>query len=229
MVLSASACSKDAPPVSPEPTNPITAPAPGVQTAPPVIGDVKPAITANIDPTDKPTEPEPAEPLPDEPVPAEPEPVEPTEPIAAVEPTPTEPEPDSVEPAEPTDQPPGDDDSTAPGIKMHDVQLADAAITNEIIDRLPAERRDTWVIGQDPSLLIWMEFENKIGEVTLESVWKRDGEERWRFPFQVGKSPHWRTWVTKRIGNRDAGAWTVDIVDEGGFVYHHSTFTIAAE
>ncbi len=107
-----------------------------------------------------------------------------------------------------------------------DLTLQKMTLTNQIVDRLPDETRTEWVIGRDAEFLVWMEWKNSGPEVTLETVWKQDGKEKWRFPFQVGSGKTWRTWVKRRVNKKDAGAWTVQVVDSGGHVYRSLRFSI---
>jgi hypothetical protein len=240
--LASTGCSHDKPEAPAAPAAPTTPSAPAAPT-PPTVGAVAPAASAeptSAEPAAAPAEPAaaPAEPAaaPAEPAAAPAEPAAaPAEPAAApAEPAAAPAEP-AAAPAEPAAAPaePAATDPSAPsdgapatGVRMHDLTLTASAMTNQIVDRMPDQKRDEWVIGTDAEVLLWMEFDNRVDPVELETVWKKDGQEKWRFPFNVGRSKNWRTWVKKRIGKRDAGSWTVEVVDAGGFVYRSQAFTI---
>lgn len=51
---------------------------------------------------------------------------------------------------------------------------------------------------------------------TVDMVWKRDGEVMQTMTLDVGKSRRWRTWSYRTLGKRDAGRWTVTLVDAAG-------------
>ncbi len=212
--LASTGCSHDKPEAPAAPAAPTTPSAPAAPT-PPTVGAVAPAASA------EPTSAEPAA-APDEPAAAPAEPAAaPAEPAAApAEPAAAPAEPAATDPSAPSDGAP------ATGVRMHDLTLTASAMTNQIVDRMPDQKRDEWVIGTDAEVLLWMEFDNRVDPVELETVWKKDGQEKWRFPFNVGRSKNWRTWVKKRIGKRDAGSWTVEVVDAGGFVYRSQAFAI---
>lgn len=182
-------------------------------TAPPTIDK---AVSKPAEPT---PEPKPAEPVP-EPKPAEPTPEpKPAEPVP--EPKPAEPTPEP-KPTEPTPEPtPEGASAIAP-----DLIVTDAAVTDSIVDRMPNERKTTWKIGEDARLVGWFEFKNPESAVDLELVWKKDGKENWRFPTNVGKGKNWRTWAEKRIGKKDAGRWTVEVVDANGHVYKSIAYSV---
>ncbi len=212
--LASTGCSHDKPEAPAAPAAPTTPSAPAAPT-PPTVGAVAPAASA------EPTSAEPAA-APAEPAAAPAEPAAaPAEPAAApAEPAAAPAEPAATDPSAPSDGAP------ATGVRMHDLALTASAMTNQIVDRMPDQKRDEWVIGTDAEVLLWMEFDNRVDPVELETVWKKDGQEKWRFPFNVGRSKNWRTWVKKRIGKRDAGSWTVEVVDAGGFVYRSQAFAI---
>ena len=58
------------------------------------------------------------------------------------------------------------------------------------------------------------------------AFWKKNGTVNWRFPTNVGSGKNWRTWAEKRITKKDAGAWTVEVVDANGHVYHSVAYTV---
>jgi len=124
-------------------------------------------------------------------------------------------------PVEPAEEPSNEVTAVAP-----DLEVVDSAVTPAVEDRLPTERRTTWKIGVDTRLIGWFELKNPSSAVDLELVWRKDGKENWRFPTNIGTGKNWRTWAEKRIGKRDAGAWTVELVDSNGYVYSKLSYTV---
>ena len=149
------------------------------------------------------------------------------EPEAKVEPKPevpvpeAKPEPTPEPEAKPEPEPAGGATAIAP-----DMVVTDSALTSEVVDRMPSDRKTTWKIGEDTRLIGWFELKNPGSKVDLELVWKKDGKENWRFPTSVGSGKNWRTWAEKRIGKRDAGQWTVELVDTNGYVYGALNYTV---
>ena len=94
------------------------------------------------------------------------------------------------------------------------------------VDRDPATRKTVWKIGEDPKLIGWFEFKNPSAAIDVDLVWKKNGEEKWRFSTNVGVGKNWRTWAEKRITKKDAGNWSVDVVDANGHVYETITYTV---
>lgn len=165
------------------------------------------------------TKPEPAKvetkPEPAKVEPAKTEPItvaktEPSEPAAKVEPAKVEP----TEPYEPTGEP------------MYSLTVNDAALTLGIDNRFPTERKTSFVIGTDAKVYAWFEFKNSGVPADVAFVWKKAGKETWRIAVNVGAGKNWRTWAEKKIGKRDAGAWTVQVIDEAGHVYETLSYDV---
>ncbi len=135
---------------------------------------------------------------------------------------PTEPAPSKDE-----DEPVAEPEESEKPSRKGDLTLQKMTLTNQIVDRLPDKTRTEWVVGRDAEFLVWMEWKNSGPEVSLETVWKQGGKEKWRFPFQVGSGKTWRTWVKRRVNKKDAGAWTVQVVDSSGHVYRSMRFHIS--
>ncbi len=148
---------------------------------------------------------------------------------AKVEPAP-EPKVDAPEPApEPeakVDAPEPEPGGNTAEALVPNLTVTDAAVTDAIVDRMPSTRKDAWKIGEDTKLIGWFEFKNPGAGVDLELVWKKNGTVNWRFPTNVGSGKNWRTWAEKRITKKDAGAWTVEVVDANGHVYHSVAYTV---
>ncbi len=181
--------------------------------APPVVEAVKPG-EGKVAEAEKPVEVV-AKPAEEKPVEVAEKPVEVAEkPVEVVE----KPAEEAEKPAE---EPSNEVTAVAP-----DLEVVDSAVTPAVEDRLPTERRTTWKIGEDTRLIGWFELKNPSSAVDLELVWKKDGKENWRFPTNVGVGKNWKTWAEKRIGKRDAGSWTVELVDSNGYVYSKLSYTV---
>jgi len=146
-------------------------------------------------------------------------PVEPTPEAKPPEPEakPVEPAPEAKPPESPV--PAGDSGGDGAQALVPDLQVTDKAVTDAIVDRMPSERKAAWRIGEHARLIGWFEFKNPGAKVDLELVWKKNGTVNWRFPTSVGTGKNWRTWAEKRITKKDAGDWTVEVVDANGHVY----------
>lgn len=205
---------------APEAPPPVAAPS-GVEkgAAPPPVVSVEKPAEVKAEPAPEVAKPEPTP----EPEVAKPEPTPEPE-VAKPEPTPepevAKPEPEVAQP-EPTPEPAGGATALAP-----DMQVTDSALTSAVVDRVPSDRKTSWKIGEDSRLIGWFELKNPGSKVDLELVWKKDGKENWRFPTSVGTGKNWRTWAEKRIGKRDAGQWTVELVDANGYVYGSLSYTV---
>ena len=140
--------------------------------------------------------------------------VEPPDEVAKVEKV------DKVEAADPA---PGEQ-----GEAKYELTITDAALTTEIADRIPTERKTTWTIGADTKVIAWFEVKNTGDSVPLTLVWKKNGKESWRFDTEIGKAKNWRTWAEKKIGKKDAGKWTVQLVDDGGYAYETIAYEVVA-
>lgn len=179
-------------------------------TAPPVVEAVRPNEDKKTEVADKPVEVKPVEVVE--------RPLE-VKPVEAAE-MPVEKNPAEVA-ERPVEEPPSEVTALAP-----ELVVVDSAVTPAVEDRLPTERRTTWKIGEDAHLIGWFELMNPSSAVDLELVWRKDGKENWRFPTNIGKGKNWRTWAEKRIGKRDAGSWTVELVDANGHVYSKLSYTV---
>lgn len=150
-------------------------------------------------------------------------PTEKTERIEKVEPTEKV---DKVDPPAP-DGPSGDADHPT-GEAKYALTITDAAVTPEVADRIPTERKTSWTIGTDTKVIAWFEVKNTGDRVPLTLVWKKNGKESWRFDTEIGKGKNWRTWAEKKIGKKDAGKWTVELVDDGGYAYETLAYEVVA-
>lgn len=161
--------------------------------------------------------------------PAKPDKIEPREEVAKVEKIEKVEPPDEVAKVEKVDKVEAPD--PAPGEQgeaKYELTITDAALTNEIADRIPTERKTSWTIGADTKVIAWFEVKNTGDSVPLTLVWKKNGKESWRFDTEIGKGKNWRTWAEKKIGKKDAGKWTVELVDDGGHAYQTLAYEVVA-
>ncbi len=218
-------------------------PAAAPEAAEPVAPSPTPAALPTIDTTRlEPVRP----PAPSAQVAAEPEP-QPARPAPAAPPTPppapaAQPSAPSAAPAaaqapEPAPEPTAAEAPAAPAPTPPPAQPApsgDSAYAFEILELSAGTG-----VEQRAPVGVSSAFGLDVGEVwayvnvkydgeptTVTMVWKRDGAEKWRIDLQVKKSPHWRTWSRKKMGPKDAGAWTVDLLDADGVLLRTLAFDV---
>lgn len=209
-----------------------------------VIEKDKPAAKTDPQPA-KNVAPDPAAPKKTAPVKAEPTKTEPAKVEAKVAPEPVkveakaEPEPVKVEPAkvepvvEPAEKVEAKTEPTEPseptgptGQALFSLTVNDAALALGIDNRFPTERKTSFTIGSDPKVVAWFDFKNSGTPANVAFVWKKAGKEIWRIAVDVGAGKNWRTWAEKKIGKKDAGRWTVEVVDEAGHVYESLSYDV---
>jgi hypothetical protein len=62
-------------------------------------------------------------------------------------------------------------------------------------------------------------------DTTAAFVWYHEGEEISRVDLPLGQSPRWRTYSTKKLGDR-SGAWKVEVRDASDAVVGSVSFTV---
>jgi hypothetical protein len=75
---------------------------------------------------------------------------------------------------------------------------------------------------------VWafIKVRNTLRDTKVRMVWKRDGKTRMQVNLKVGKSKGWRTWSYRKMGHRDVGAWTIDVLDMRGETLHTMAFDV---
>ena len=139
--------------------------------------------------------------------PARPEPTTPKEPVA---------EPAPVVPDKPSEPP------RAAG----DVKVVQSAVATSVEERMPqgvASRFSASVT----QLWAWVKVSNATDAATkITMLWKRAGQVKSRVELRIGVSPGWRTWSRRRIGPRDTGSWTIEILDDKGGLLDKLSFEV---
>ncbi|MFO0749310.1 MAG: DUF2914 domain-containing protein [Myxococcota bacterium] len=194
--------------VAPDPAAPVEA-----KPAAPVA---KPVEAKPTEPVEKPVEPKPTAPVekPVEAKPSEPVEVKPSEPAEKpVEPKPIE------KPVEPTGRVEAEWSGHVPD--QRERRGAGAG------HRGPAAERARGELPSAPTRqgrrLVRVQESRPQGDGRLRLEEGRQGDVA--HLIDVGSGKGWRTWAEKKIGKKDAGHWQVDVVDEGGHVYHTQALT----
>ena len=63
---------------------------------------------------------------------------------------------------------------------------------------------------------------------TITMVWKKEGQTKLSVTLPVGHSWGWKTWSKKGIGAKDAGHWTVDVLDANEQLLETLSFNVDA-
>jgi hypothetical protein len=95
------------------------------------------------------------------------------------------------------------------------VSLRPGAIGTGVYGRAPIGVASTFhpSTGQ---LLAWIKVQNTGKPQPLFMVWRKAGKEAVRLELEVGTGKGWRTWSRKRIGPKDVGHWSVEVVTASG-------------
>ena len=76
------------------------------------------------------------------------------------------------------------------------------------------------------TVFAFVEVANPGDPTALTMVWKKDGVEKSRIDLTLGHGKGWRTWSKKRIGKKDAGEWTVDVLLDNGVALKRLAFRV---
>ena len=104
------------------------------------------------------------------------------------------------------------------------VEVTQAVVATDVQDREPMGV-DTTFVADVGTVYFYTVFEGDFGEMQVEHVWMRDGEEIARVPLTV-RGPRWRTWSSKEILPTWTGSWTVMVVDSAGNEHASVDFTV---
>ncbi|MFQ6673684.1 MAG: DUF2914 domain-containing protein, partial [Fidelibacterota bacterium] len=78
------------------------------------------------------------------------------------------------------------------------LKISTIVVSRDVVDRVPVEAGSQF--GEDVErLYCFTAVSNPGAPTTITHVWSREGEEVARVDLNVGTSPNWRTWSTKRI------------------------------
>jgi len=104
------------------------------------------------------------------------------------------------------------------------LEVAEASLTTEIIDRLPVDQVDTLPDGVS-TLYCFSRIVGAAEETKIQHVWFRGEQEMARIELPV-RSINWRTWSSKRIPADWSGSWRVEIQDQYGEVLTTLPFAV---
>jgi|GEM_PF-6923042 len=105
------------------------------------------------------------------------------------------------------------------------VTLGAHAIAPSIVERSPVAAAGEFDASVG-ALYAWVQVKNLGAETTISMVWKKDGKTRLTVELPVGHSSAWKTWSKKGISVKDAGAWTVEVLDADGTLVETLAFNV---
>lgn len=88
-------------------------------------------------------------------------------------------------------------------------------ICTDVVDRTPVGA-DVEFSEDVGTLICFTAVANSGNPTTVTHIWSYLGEEKARTSMNVGTSPNWRTWSTKKILPEWSGPWTVTVLDAAG-------------
>jgi hypothetical protein len=97
-----------------------------------------------------------------------------------------------------------------------------ASFTTAVVEREPQDSLEQMTNDVD-QVVFFTEFQDFQGE-TLTHVWKLDGQEMARVPFDVD-GPRWRVYSTKNLDPSWLGDWEVTVEDSSGRVLQRRRFS----
>lgn len=103
--------------------------------------------------------------------------------------------------------------------------LVDAQLATSIEARNPigaAEAFDTSV----GAVYGWVKIKNLGEATTITMVWKKEGKKRLAVELPVGRSTAWQTWSKKGIGPKEAGSWSLEVLDADGILVGAREFNV---
>lgn len=104
--------------------------------------------------------------------------------------------------------------------------VLDGALAKAVEKRQPIDVGTSFEAGSG-GLYAWVKVKNPGADTTITMVWKKDGATKLRASLPVGHSyVGWKTWSKRNIGKKDAGAWTVDVLDADGNTLQTLAFTV---
>lgn len=123
---------------------------------------------------------------------------------------------------------------TAPEIsepRRHEVDRdADLVVLESALATGVSEREATGISARFDTgtdrVWAWVKVRNRQAPTTITMVWRHGDSVRSRVSLDVGTSSRWRTWSRRRVGNRDIGSWSVEVLDAEGHPLDLMTFEI---
>lgn len=78
------------------------------------------------------------------------------------------------------------------------------------------------------ALYAWVKVRNMGADSSITMVWKKDGAQKLQATLPVGHAWGWKTWSKKGITAKDAGAWTIEVLDSEKNLIDTIAFTVDA-
>lgn len=94
----------------------------------------------------------------------------------------------------------------------------------DVIEREPVGMRDTFELA-DNKVFCFLEAREITDDFEVYFVWSHEGTELDSVPVTLKKGPRWRTYSSKKLGNR-SGKWRIEIRDANGVVMDSRDFTV---
>jgi hypothetical protein len=96
------------------------------------------------------------------------------------------------------------------------VALNRLLVAHDIEDREPVRFEEPFTVGQAP-VFVFVDVANPSGpegELTLQ--WTHESGQVFAQTLSYGQSRRWRTWASRRMGERWSGAWRVEVFASDG-------------
>ena len=106
-----------------------------------------------------------------------------------------------------------------------DIEVLRAVTCANVDQRRPVDVKETFTT-KDDKVWVWLQLKNKGPATTVDLVWKKDGQRKWKVDLNVGHGRRWRTWARKSIHRVNVGAWTVEVHDAAGNVLDTLAFNV---
>ena len=106
-------------------------------------------------------------------------------------------------------------------------KVVDGAIALHVVERNPDGTSDAFKPSVG-ALYAWVKVRNTGEDSTITMVWKKEGKTKMRVTLPVGHSWGWKTWSKKGIGDKDAGHWTIEVLDAQEQLLETLAFTVDA-
>ncbi len=109
-----------------------------------------------------------------------------------------------------------------PKVALAQLHFGTAVVARELLGggkRFAADTEKVWAHAT-------LSNPGEVARITM--VWSHEGVEMWRLGLEVGRSPRWRTWSRRSLRPRDAGRWTVEVLDASGVSLGSAEFEVLA-
>ncbi len=106
-----------------------------------------------------------------------------------------------------------------------DLAVLESALSTGVSDRVPTGVASSFGTDTD-RVWAWVKVRNRQAPTTITMIWRKGETVRSRVTLDVGTSGRWRTWSRRRVGTRDIGAWSVEILDADGTLLDTLSFEV---